>query len=107
MTAAGGGYHFDPDKVQYAINELNALRDKLDKEARPRAQRLLGLKQPGPDRATTAFHQAMQSSHQRHYDDLRAYRQQVQNQIDNLEAAMRQYHETETSNRQAFRQRGV
>jgi transposase len=106
-VTAADGYHFDPDKVQYAINELKAARDKLDRDAFRRAQRLLGLRQPGPDRATTAFHQAMQQSHQRHYDELLAYRQQMQNQIDNLEAAMRQYHETEASNRQAFRQRGV
>ncbi|GDY33094.1 hypothetical protein [Gandjariella thermophila] len=107
MTAAGGGYRFDPDKVQTAINELRAIQHGLEHEDIPKAQYLLQTKPPGTDPATLAFQSKMQESHQHHLGELRSLSQKVKVQIENLEAAMRQYHETETSNRQAFRQRGA
>jgi hypothetical protein len=107
VTAAGGGFHFDPDKVQTAINELNAILRKLETDI-PIAQRLLDVRFPGPDPATKdGFHKAMRQSHQAHLQELFDFQDKVQNEVNNLTAAMNQYHETEASNRQTLRQRGV
>jgi outer membrane murein-binding lipoprotein Lpp len=106
VTAAGGGFHFDPDKVQTAINELNAILDKLQKDI-PTAGNLARAAAPGRDPATAGFQKAIQESHTHHLDELYSFRDKVQNQVDNLNAAMKQYHETEAGNRQGFGQKGV
>jgi len=106
VTAAGGGFHFDPDKVQTAINELNAILDGMPTDLQ-KAQRLIHVDRPGPDRVTGGFHSAMQKSHEEHLKALQEFRAKVTNQIANLQAAMKQYHETEAANKHGLGQRGV
>ena len=86
----GGGTYFDPDKVQESINHHYAVLDLMRVDIQT-AQSLMHVRAPGPDSLTGQFHKPMQAANTSDYQTLVNLQKKVQNDVANLEAAMKHY----------------
>jgi hypothetical protein len=101
----GGGTFFDPDKVQEAINHLQAVLDDLPGALR-KAQALLHVVAPGIDPLTSQFHKSMQAAHPHDLQALTDLQKKTQNDIANLKAAMVHYVGADEAARYALTAKG-
>ena len=104
-TGAGGSLSVDPDNAQQLIDKLKEARDELQ-EIYNESVQLRGVEPPGKDPYSAMV---VQRIAQAAGDDPGGYgyvnkkaREQLDNMISNLEAALRAYREAEDANRHSF-----
>ena len=104
-VGAGGSLSVDPDNAQKLIDKLHEARDELEALQRE-AEALLKLDPPGKDPYSAMVVERIRQTAGGEpggysYANRKA-REQLNNMIANLEAALRAYREAEDANRHSF-----
>jgi hypothetical protein len=105
MAPGGGtgqGFNVDPAAIQESLKHLRMLRQDISTDTNV-VQNLIHIDSPGDSPATQGFHSAAKESMKSLIQQHDSYRALVDNTIAQLEATLKQYHQTDQQATDSFK----